>query len=377
MNRRPKLRWLKRRAGRILPDRLKAPEQSSERIADALEHSMQDTGLLLSYAGRFGVSIDSNLLSEITRTRHLFANGRLSPEDEAAFYRNFIALSKAAFPVTARSLRSCTVKQEFRRWIFLRRHQTAADRLLDIYRLWGFIALITLMVVQTYWVVGSYLIANIPMLNENSEFPKALENLAKGNLTESQPRPPYDPLNKEKAELALEREKNGILAARDYNYEWLLDVWVAPAVRSSQWLNRQFKVQHETKESPNAFWRAGTLSKEVLSILQTYVLPPLYGWVGATAYVLRRVMSEINARTYQEESDTSYNLRIYLGILAGLAIGWFIVPSTKTGGDVLQALSPLALAFLAGYSVELLFSAMDRLLDAFSGKTPSSPGGQI
>jgi uncharacterized membrane protein len=80
-------------------------------------------------------------------------------------------------------------------------------------------------------------------------------------------------------------------------------------------------------------------------------------------------MSEINARTYREDSDTSYNLRIYLGILAGLAIGWFLSPNAKGGeGGVLQAL----LAFLAGYSVELLFSAMDRLLDAFSTKTPSS-----
>jgi hypothetical protein len=119
-------------------------------------------------------------------------------------------------------------------------------------------------------------------------------------------------------------------------------------------------------------WLSGTVGKEVLNIVQTYVLPPLYGWVGAMAYVLRRLISEINARTYQENSNTSYNLRIYLGILAGLAIGWFLAPDTTTSGNVLHVLSPLALAFLAGYSVELLFSAMDKLLEAFSTKSPAS-----
>jgi hypothetical protein len=36
----------------------------------------------------------------------------------------------------------------------------------------------------------------------------------------------------------------------------------------------------------------------------------------------------------------------------------------------LQSLSPLALAFLAGYSVDLLFSLLDRLVVAFSGPEP-------
>jgi len=33
-----------------------------------------------------------------------------------------------------------------------------------------------------------------------------------------------------------------------------------------------------------------------------------------------------------------------------------------------RTLSPFALAFLAGYSVELLFAAMDRLIAAFTNK---------
>src|ERR1700680_5228090 len=62
-----------------------------------------------------------------------------------------------------------------------------------------------------------------------------------------------------------------------------------------------------------------------------------------------------------------------LGVIAGLAIGWFFAPDNKSTGAGLSALSPLALAFVAGYSVDLLFTAMDRLVAAFSGPAPTQP----
>jgi hypothetical protein len=61
-------------------------------------------------------------------------------------------------------------------------------------------------------------------------------------------------------------------------------------------------------------WVSGFIAKEVATVLQTYVLPPLYGLVGAIAYVLRRLIADINARTYQEDSNTSYNLRLFSGV---------------------------------------------------------------
>jgi len=54
-----------------------------------------------------------------------------------------------------------------------------------------------------------------------------------------------------------------------------------------------------------------------------------------------------------------------LGALGGLAIGWFYKPEA---GNIGSSLSPFALAFLAGYSVEVLFFAMDKFVFAFSGK---------
>jgi len=68
-----------------------------------------------------------------------------------------------------------------------------------------------------------------------------------------------------------------------------------------------------------------------------------------------------------------WDLRILLGVVAGLAIGWFFKPSGVEVNGV-GLVSPFALAFVAGYSVELLFTAMDRIEAAFSGRDPKTVG---
>lgn len=105
-----------------------------------------------------------------------------------------------------------------------------------------------------------------------------------------------------------------------------------------------------------------------VNIIQTYVLPLLYGLLGSCAYVLRQLTLETRARTFRRELGIAYWLHIFLGVLAGLAIGWFLRPEAASDG-LIRGLTPFALSFLAGYSVEVLFAAMDRLVAAF-GPTP-------
>ena len=104
-------------------------------------------------------------------------------------------------------------------------------------------------------------------------------------------------------------------------------------------------------------------SRQMLAVLQGYLLPLLYGWIGATAYVVRSLAREARERLYRRENDTAYTLRIFLGSLAGLAIGWFLKPEDVSG---FNAISPFALAFAAGYSVDLLFTLLDKIVNAFS-----------
>ena len=102
--------------------------------------------------------------------------------------------------------------------------------------------------------------------------------------------------------------------------------------------------------------------------LSDYILPLIYGLLGAFAFVLRKLTNDLETLSYTRESRIRYGLRLQLGALAGLAIGWFLAPEQLEEG--LSAFSsPWAIAFVAGYSVEILFAQLDKMVVAFSGES--------
>lgn len=98
----------------------------------------------------------------------------------------------------------------------------------------------------------------------------------------------------------------------------------------------------------------------VLDILQNYLLPLLYGVLGASIYVLRSLSRHITNVTYSEVPGIRHVVHIALGALAGILVGWFsfLLPSDNIIGSV----SPLAIAFLVGYNIELVFTKMDEFV---------------
>jgi hypothetical protein len=111
-------------------------------------------------------------------------------------------------------------------------------------------------------------------------------------------------------------------------------------------------------------------SKSTLDILSQYVLPLLYGLLGSLAYILRTLSREIQNVTFTRGSEIRYSLRWPLGMLGGVTVGLFFDPNDLTGFEVI---TPLGLAFLAGYGVELLFTGLDRMVSAFTGEGPERP----
>ena len=111
-------------------------------------------------------------------------------------------------------------------------------------------------------------------------------------------------------------------------------------------------------------------SKSTLAILSQYVLPLLYGLLGALAYILRTLSKEIQDVTFTRGSEIRYSLRWPLGMLGGVTVGLFFDPADLSGFAVI---TPLGLAFLAGYGVELLFTGLDRFVSAFTGEHGGRP----
>lgn len=154
-------------------------------------------------------------------------------------------------------------------------------------------------------------------------------------------------------------------------------------------LTERLTAQYSRLESVARMWDRGAVGgppptiadhdKEILlasaavwtSALGTYLLPALYGLLGSIAFMLRNQSGEMRAGTLTGNFAGEYIMRMVLGMVGGLAIGMFIGPdAAATSG--FAALTPVALAFLAGYGVELLFGLLDRLVTAYSMPAPRS-----
>ncbi len=93
----------------------------------------------------------------------------------------------------------------------------------------------------------------------------------------------------------------------------------------------------------------------IYGAITAYFLPILYALLGACAYALRSLSQQILARTYTPTyADFA---RIIIAVIAGLVVGLF---NNFTQGI---SLSPLAVAFLVGYAVEIFFSFLDAFLE--------------
>ena len=109
-------------------------------------------------------------------------------------------------------------------------------------------------------------------------------------------------------------------------------------------------------------------TRNKVTMLVSWLLPGLYGLLGACVLVMRGLL-HVNGQSHVGGDARivdllSLPLRIALGGLAGIIIGWFWVPTSSTANATAITISsiPFGMAFLAGYSIEKLFALLDGLL---------------
>ena len=124
-------------------------------------------------------------------------------------------------------------------------------------------------------------------------------------------------------------------------------------------------------------------TRNKVHLLVSWLLPGLYGLLGACVFVMRGLLR--NTSQFMGGSETrivdmlSLLLRVSLGGLAGIIIGWFSVPTASSAGSASIAVSsiPFGLAFLAGYGIESLFSLLDRLNKTIGQPDDSPPAKAV
>jgi hypothetical protein len=104
----------------------------------------------------------------------------------------------------------------------------------------------------------------------------------------------------------------------------------------------------------------------MLTMMTTYLLPMLFGVVGAIAALLRGIHQRVNESTLAPRDLALSLFRLSLGMVAGISVGLFFSPESnlaQTGGAIgALTLSASGIAFLAGYGAEGFFRALDTLV---------------
>ncbi|SEP96774.1 hypothetical protein SAMN05428969_1331 [Devosia sp. YR412] len=93
-----------------------------------------------------------------------------------------------------------------------------------------------------------------------------------------------------------------------------------------------------------------------------WILPALYGGLGAALFHMRLVLSP----RLPSPSWPRILHRLAIGAFAGVILGWFWAPSGSTSEFTNIGLNVFGVAFLVGYSIDVFFSLLDRLIALLS-----------
>lgn len=343
------------------------------------EKAVRGTQLILQYVASKGIAVSPEIINTITASKEIVeSNKKLNSKEEADFWVSYTELSKLIQPVTVKSLKC--IREEFGVYSgFVKKKKISyAERVQGFYRKTGIAVLLIVLATQVLWLWQNYILKES---NETSNKLKAsyqtLHTIKKDGLKDTQ--------KKYQAEIDV-LELNQKLKIQKKN----LEKYTSP-LQMVCYPFRVFGLPCGIKEKFEATPSSNTnpVNEEILDykemfdeaylnhiqeltfsveILTLYLLPLAYGLLGSCTYILRVIALEIEKQIYVREHDIQYALRILLGTFAGFVIGWFISSDADINGGFSPAkLSPFAIAFLAGYSVELLFTMLDKIVSVYSG----------
>jgi len=137
------------------------------------------------------------------------------------------------------------------------------------------------------------------------------------------------------------------------------------AISPVRWLGLGLPAPYADTPEPGRFVADQWISTEqrtavMLTALTVYVVPAVVGLLGAFAYVFRRINSKVEEFSLEPRDRMQAILRIFLGVLLGGLVGLFFQPEGVELSGI--RLSIAALAFLVGYSVQVVFEAMDSVI---------------
>jgi hypothetical protein len=350
-----------------LPERKdNGPDQEDPQIAGEkpLRKILSDAATLQAYAAETGLKLKEESIGAIEAARDAFTHGKWTPQIARQFWPAYGELCTAVKPVTAESL--------------------VPPSRLDVwlYRLGSFASAALILVASLYTVINTSVSKDI---DEHIKSNDAVEvDLGKqvpastGVPNQNRAPPPAgfalgtDRLESERKAVNLLQQladTNRLLYDRTtYLNQFIFNtepdpLKVVPDKKTLFEVPSTFTdVSAASSDQIKNYHKLQAYAKNVQQLYVTFsgvlisnVLPILYALLGACVYGLRSISVRAHDKTYI--SYTSAGARITIAGIAGLMVGLL---SNLTQGI---SLSPVAVAFLLGYSVETFFVILDALLE--------------
>jgi len=328
-----------------------------------------DAELLIRHAAETGITIKPEIVDAIETSRDALNRNEWSHDKAKQFWSAYGELCATVKPLTAESLKACTGSLLVNK---IRNYRRATIWLTTI-----ILPLSVLMFVNTS--ISNEITERV---NENNQLALKVRDAATALIE------PVNPQNLGAATPAGPRSE-GIVRERDvaallqefaagmrilYGRTGILNDYILRGEHGpfAEMTNQQIRSELEIDPKSNVaegsfrniitYQTVRSFAKQVQQMnlvvygaITAYVLPVLYSLLGACAYELRSLSQFAATRTYVP-SPTSL-ARIVVALIAGLVVGLF---SNFTQG---VTLSPLAVAFLVGYAVEVFFSFLDAFLE--------------
>ncbi|MCR9212483.1 MAG: hypothetical protein NXI13_02095 [Proteobacteria bacterium] len=377
-----------------------------------LRTAIANSRLLIMAAAERGHAIEESVLRVIFDTDEAFQEGGLSNPQKIAFWQTYEQLSSLLDPITIDSIRATYNLQPDKEgfiWLFLGKLNISfSQKCIFGYKLLSTLTLVALIILQVYWSIGHSLVRDIKIQSDEIfSLEKQIRSLEteesaktkststalsiKENIAKTISSSTHKTLHRTTVEIELggiDSKLEELFSWREANFGQLANwnhLWGAALIIKEQpWERTSY--QELPKESQQHIQFLSALY--VLNAISQYFLPILYGLLGATFYVLRQLPREIANLTFSVNSQIEYSLRITQGPLAGIMASFLfstddtnvhsivsesaLTSATNLEDYAFSHLGPLATAFLAGYSVELVFKAVDKVISMVTSKSPTN-----
>ena len=325
----------------------------------SFEHMIDDAQLLLSYAATVGATLND----EIQKA----AVDKSGSHDYTDALLAYSRVAKQLLPVTAFTLRECFVNSK---------------RIMRSYARWGSVFVILIVSASLVTFVSSTISdsmkSEIDLANSKTITLRAhFSPTGQGSL-------PEQPLNSTNAGQSTYSEQDRLIDLQQlaistrsiYGRAQQLRYLIIPALpdpfqgkHGTKEMHAAFELDISKSDSDNFNHIVGTY-QEVRAYAQSLrdavafwyggiaasVLPVFYALLGASAWSLRRMQIGLRDRTFASFGGNSAQMLV--AAIAGTVISLFSGLFVSTA----VSLSPLAWAFLAGYSSDSLFQVLDGIL---------------